>query len=160
MINNSWWSITSLTSSSCTLFFSSYTPTIFKILNLIFYLKKNTVVTANRVLGLCYGFINPKLNHFFFRMRGYSGRKFYINYWFSRCWIQKPNSVTDWWIQNIFFLIMKFWIWNACFCYGLMDLEIFFLNDGFLNVKCIFWITDWWIRNFTRSVNPKFFRIP
>jgi len=89
------------------------------------------MVTGNQDLGVCYGFINPKLNHFFFRIRGYCGNKFCINYWFLDCWIRKPNSVTDWWIWNAFFWIMDFWIRNAYFYYGLVDPECFFLMMDF-----------------------------
>ena len=56
-------------------------------------------------------------------MRGCSRSKICINYWFIDCWIWKPN-----------------------FYYGLVDPEWFF-NYGFLNLECIFWITDWWIQN-------------
>ena len=75
-------------------------------------------------LVLCYGFINPEVNHVAFWMRGCSKNKVCINYWFSDCWIWKPN-----------------------FYYGLVDPEWFFFNYGFLNPECIFWITDWRIRN-------------
>ena len=81
----------------------------------------------------------------FFFMKECSGSKFCINYWFMDCWIRKPNSVTDWCIQNVFFFnyeilnpmnisVTDLWIHNV------------FFNDEFLNVKCIFWITDWWIK--------------
>jgi len=119
---------------------SSCTPTFFFLhphnflnpetrLNLLF--EKGRLPEIG-ICGVCYGFINPELNFFFFRMRGCSGSNFCINYWFPNCWIRTPNSVKDSWIQNAFFWITDFWIWNAYFCYGLEDPECFFWMLDFL----------------------------
>ena len=61
-------------------------------------------------LGVCYGFINPEVNHVAFQMRGCSGSKVCINIDF---WIAESGSpifITDWWIQNDFF---QLWIFES-----------------------------------------------
>ena len=89
-------------------------------------------------MGVCYGFINPEVNHVAFWMRGCSGSKVCINYWFSNCWIQKPNFYYGLMDPQWFFSIMNFWIRNTYFelrigwsgmVFSIMDVLHFFILD-------------------------------
>jgi len=121
---------------------------------------------------VCYGFINPEVNHVAFWMRGCSGSKVCINIDFRIAESGSPISITDWCIRNDFF---QLWISESrmhILNYGLVDSEWFFQ----LWMFCIFLfgltllfmyyrkyqsgrLPDVPIRKFTKSANPKIYRI-
>ena len=114
------------------LHFSSCTPQFCKFQNW------PSPVIWIRDLGVCYGFINPEVNHVVFRMREYSGSKICKNCWFSDCWIRKPNFYYRLVDPEWFFSIMDFWIYNAYFelwiggsrmVFSIMDVLHFFILD-------------------------------
>jgi len=118
------------------------------------------------------------MNHGSFRMRGYSGSKVYINYWFLDCWIWKPNFYYRLVDLEWFLLILDFWIRNAYFelridgsrmIFSIMDvLHLFILNwhyysstTGSINLKDYRMrqsenLPEAPIQKFTEFHNPKY----
>jgi len=112
-----------------------------------------------RNLGVCYGFINPEVNHVAFWMRGCSRSKVCINYWFSDCWIQKPNFYYGLMDPEWFFSIMDFWIHNAYFeLRWFFQLWMFCILFIFINT-IIHVLSEASIRENTGCANPKIYRI-
>jgi len=116
-----------------------------------------------RDLGVCYGFINPEVNHVAFQMTGCSESKVCINCWFMDCWIQKPNFYYELVDPQWFFSIMDLWIQNAYFelrideCRMVFQLWIFCIFLFWINIV-IHVLPEAPLWEITGRANLKFYR--